>query len=522
MRTITLFLLLLASGLIYAEADSAGIVIMARGDVSAQNSRDELVRPLSRRSPILAGDTIYTGTDSRIQIRFNDNAILALEPDSQLQIQSYQARPDSPDEPEILMNLVAGGFRTLSGQLGKLTPGAYRVDTPVGSIGIRGTLYGASIRQSSLILGVWQGRIVLNTDFGEFELGDNSPFRFAAVTSEGFSGLDKLPPALAPTNTTPGHSGSSDSHQKHNEGKQPPENEQESEHDHELPLPLEQDENSGSAEQFEQDGQIFDPDEVQEPAEQAYTPDIRLNPEEYEALFRSQVVGAVITMDDVHVGTMIQLEGAEPVLLSGTSVDDLTVLRFDGNSSNRATPLEGVDWGIWDANSTTPLRLYPVWDSLENTSIEQPALWFSGVPTRSADLGELSGNTEFALTAAIGLDNQGNQLNSASGSFTVNFDRGDISHGNLQFGYTDGSHWQADFTGDIRSTYGYNAIADIELTGGYHDAASLNLESSHIAGIFSGSEGEAFLGGFNLYDSQGGQALGAFVLEADSNSPPKQ
>ena len=79
-------------------AELAGHIIMVKGDVSAQ-AADGSSRNLKRRDEIYINDTISTGAGSRVQIRFIDNALLALQSDSKLSIHAYQeADADGNDQ----------------------------------------------------------------------------------------------------------------------------------------------------------------------------------------------------------------------------------------------------------------------------------------------------------------------------------------------------------------------------------------------------------------------------------------
>lgn len=167
----------------------AGKVIMASGTVTATNALGT-ERTLQRRSVIDVQDTLTTGENSRVQIRFVDNALLTLQPNSQLHIEEYQLAQDNAADGKVLMNLVEGGFRSLTGTIGKGTPEAYKVNTPAASIGIRGTLFSAMYRNKTLFAGVWQGGISLTTPTGgQYNLGLDSSYQFGQINAAGFTGL---------------------------------------------------------------------------------------------------------------------------------------------------------------------------------------------------------------------------------------------------------------------------------------------------------------------------------------------
>ena len=161
----------------------AGKTIIAKGQVSA--SAEQQTRSLSRKSPVFLADLVATGSASRTQMRMLDGGLLALQSDSQLAISNYQFDGASL-QGSVSMELLKGGLRTITGKL-RQTSGNYKLDTPVASIGVRGTHYEAELIDGDLHLAVWNG--VIDVDVGssspqQFTLGDGQDYRFAIVTKE--------------------------------------------------------------------------------------------------------------------------------------------------------------------------------------------------------------------------------------------------------------------------------------------------------------------------------------------------
>jgi len=176
---------------------NVGKVIIAKGDTFALDNTNNS-RPLKRRSEILEGDTLITGPNSEIHIRFNDNAILALRADSQLKISEYHSNEGGQQE-KVLMELLSGGFRTITGTFGKSDKEAYQIRTPQASIGIRGTNYEAILTNNTLIVGVYKGGVKLQNDSGVINLGRDSAYSFARVASPttAIKGLLEAPKELS-------------------------------------------------------------------------------------------------------------------------------------------------------------------------------------------------------------------------------------------------------------------------------------------------------------------------------------
>ncbi len=164
-------------------ADAAGTVLYAAGKLTAEGA-DGKARDLQRRSEVFAGDVLKTDSGSQAQVRFSDGSIVALKPGSELRLDKY-AYGGRETGGESLMSLLKGGFRTMTGAISKINKEAYKVNTPVATIGVRGTLYEASLGDDGLNLGVWDGGITACGEGGCIDLGMDSDFRFGLVPVGG-------------------------------------------------------------------------------------------------------------------------------------------------------------------------------------------------------------------------------------------------------------------------------------------------------------------------------------------------
>ncbi|MES2884276.1 MAG: hypothetical protein V4709_05700 [Pseudomonadota bacterium] len=199
-------LLLLASCAATA-AESAGKVIMLTGRATALGS-DGSVRKLSKNDEVFAGDLVNTGVSSYINLKFADGSFFLLRPETRFQVEQFEYAESKPTTPvaaptptaapapsgapaatppqpaasstspaaaattvpppaaapaplvtasqssssgtsRAFFRLVKGGFRSVSGVIGKLNREDYRVTTPVATIGIRGTVYSARLCQGA-------------------------------------------------------------------------------------------------------------------------------------------------------------------------------------------------------------------------------------------------------------------------------------------------------------------------------------------------------------------------------------
>ena len=89
---------------------------------------------------LAVGDTLSTGPDGSVGIILRDNSSLSLGPQSRIALQDFQFSP-AEGRLSFIARLAKGTMAYMSGIIGKLSPRSVRIDTPVASIGIRGTCF---------------------------------------------------------------------------------------------------------------------------------------------------------------------------------------------------------------------------------------------------------------------------------------------------------------------------------------------------------------------------------------------
>jgi len=188
MRSLTVLLILLsAPGLASAQA---GRFLLAVGDVAVARGQAEI--RAATGTPVQSGDTIRVGPASNAQIRMTDESIVGLRPGTVLRIDAYEYSGQA--EPRSLFSLLKGGFRTVTGAIGRLhSRERYAVRTPTATIGIRGTHYtvvhcdndcGGADRgpiANGTYGGVTDGRIEVVNQTGEHEFAANAFFYVASA-----------------------------------------------------------------------------------------------------------------------------------------------------------------------------------------------------------------------------------------------------------------------------------------------------------------------------------------------------
>lgn len=507
----------------------AGQVIMVKGQAEATGN-DGKPRPLKRRALVYENDLITTGNKSRIQIRFIDKGLLALRANSSLNIKSYR-QPDNTGKGQVLMELIEGGFRTLTGSIGKTSKAAYKVETPVASIGIRGTLYSVLMQNDQLLAGVWNGGIRLDNDQGTFNLGAGADFNFASAGAGGITGLMHAPDELqTEIQSSTGKAASARKRSNQSDtGETVAEsfegNEEHTDNNHSITqdnnaraerqdddVPSSSDRNESSLkQQLQQQKQPDQPRPGETPVEQSI--DARLSKTEYQRFINGSDFGAYVVDGKIVPSAVVKDDDGNEMFVSFIDEDNkssgIKVTRFDGQRLNKEKPMDHVEWGIWNASSDQPVEIYKDNSSLNKDTINQTALWMAVSPIRPMDLKGITGTVSFSGNEAIGIDNLGNKLTSASGSFDLNLSTGALSNGKLNASYG-ADTWQANFTGTIRpGNFSENTPrVNIDITSGNHNSSPINAESSDMKGVLTAPPANTDVPGF----------AGSFHLKEGNNS----
>lgn len=119
-------------------------------------------RTLKLGDHVFQNELIATGQVSSAQILFADETALNIGPNSQVSLDKFVYNPASK-KGQLAIRAVTGAFRFVSGSAPKES---YKIDTPVGSIGIRGTTLEFVIRGNTLMLSLTEGATTLCTHSG--------------------------------------------------------------------------------------------------------------------------------------------------------------------------------------------------------------------------------------------------------------------------------------------------------------------------------------------------------------------
>lgn len=138
MRTCSLFLLLTL--LLVGSASAADFVASVKSaEGAAQILREGRALAAAPGDHVLRGDVLHTD-DGRMAVLFRDDTALSLGPDTEIAVSEFLFAPHEGNL-DFLLKMSKGSAAFVTGQLGKIRPEAFRVETPQATIGIRGTRF---------------------------------------------------------------------------------------------------------------------------------------------------------------------------------------------------------------------------------------------------------------------------------------------------------------------------------------------------------------------------------------------
>jgi len=121
-----------------ALAQTAARVDFAVGSVTAVG-QDGRMRALGKGAEVMTGDRVETAAAGRAQLRFTDGAYVSLQPNTTFEVRDYHFTGRTDGSERGVFGLLRGAFRTVTGLIGRVNRGAYQIQTPTATVGIRGT-----------------------------------------------------------------------------------------------------------------------------------------------------------------------------------------------------------------------------------------------------------------------------------------------------------------------------------------------------------------------------------------------
>jgi hypothetical protein len=124
-------------------ASKAGEIEFMRGVGFAQ-SAGQTPRTMGKGLALQEGDRITTAEGATAVVKLGDGTRMTVRPNTEMVLSQFKYRQDAQDN-GMVMNLLRGGLRAITGLISKSSPNAARIQTNTATIGIRGTDFDARI-----------------------------------------------------------------------------------------------------------------------------------------------------------------------------------------------------------------------------------------------------------------------------------------------------------------------------------------------------------------------------------------
>jgi len=96
-------------------------------------------RALEKGAELFAGDRIVTSASTLVQVRLHDGGYMSVRANTEMVIDRFVLDEKDASKSSFLVSLLRGGFRSITGLIGRSNPSGYQIRTATATIGIRGT-----------------------------------------------------------------------------------------------------------------------------------------------------------------------------------------------------------------------------------------------------------------------------------------------------------------------------------------------------------------------------------------------
>ncbi|MBF0311530.1 MAG: FecR domain-containing protein [Magnetococcales bacterium] len=129
---------LLLAGSVAADSEVIGNIKSVKGNATIHRAGGQEAAALG--GPIYMNDTLKTGADGAVGVTFVDNTMVTIGADTEYVIDTFAYQP-AQNQLGFASRLTKGSLQFVSGNMAKLKPESVSVNTPVGTIGVRGTRF---------------------------------------------------------------------------------------------------------------------------------------------------------------------------------------------------------------------------------------------------------------------------------------------------------------------------------------------------------------------------------------------
>lgn len=138
---------------------TAGTVVLAAGPVYVLRDTGERTQ-LERGAVLTPGQTIVTGEGGFAHIHMADGGLVAVRPLSEFEIEVFEYRHNASGD-RVRYRLEEGVARSITGEVGEANKDAFRLNTPVAAVGVRGTDFVVATNSGTSRVAVNSGAVVV-------------------------------------------------------------------------------------------------------------------------------------------------------------------------------------------------------------------------------------------------------------------------------------------------------------------------------------------------------------------------
>lgn len=163
-------------------APKVGVAAAVKNNV--QRVTGSGAQQLNVGADLYTSERIRTGEDSLAQILLLDKTTLTVGPRAELTLDSFVYNPSQGGAGRVVLNAVQGTFRFITGSQ---APRSYTIRTPVGNLGIRGTIVDLIVQAGQVTVILVEGSLTMTVNGRAYTL--NKPgTAFTFTTGGGVQG----------------------------------------------------------------------------------------------------------------------------------------------------------------------------------------------------------------------------------------------------------------------------------------------------------------------------------------------
>jgi hypothetical protein len=146
-----------------------------------------------QKQRLKSGDAIYsdrhiiTTANGHVHIRFNDQGLISVRPNSRLSIDEYDYNSVNPSQSTVKFSLIRGSTRSVSGKAAQSAKQRFRMNTPIAAIGVRGTDFVVRTDKMNIQAIVNEGAIIVAPFSDQCSVNTYGPCAKNSVVLDGDS-----------------------------------------------------------------------------------------------------------------------------------------------------------------------------------------------------------------------------------------------------------------------------------------------------------------------------------------------